>query len=83
MDVAKMRLKGDLKCRLHAGTCGHPMRDVKMFLAQRSQKRARAGSDIHRLLSQALQHPGALSRSPEGEADLSCISNRLFNQEGG
>lgn len=70
MDVAKMRLKGYLKCCLHAGTCEHSMRDVKMLLAQRSQRKARAGSDIHRLLSQALQHPGALSRSPEGEAEL-------------
>ena len=50
-----------------------------MFLAQHSQKKARVGSDIHRRLSQALQHPGALSRSPEGEADLSCVSNRFFN----
>lgn len=40
---------------LKAQTCGHSMRDVKMFLAQHSQKKARVGSDIHRRLSQALR----------------------------
>ena len=48
-----------------------------------SRRKARVGSDIHRLLSQALQHPAAVSRNPEGEADPSCFSSRFFNHSEG